>query len=133
MNKEKDEMVYSQYEDDFLQCSDSIEEVVEAALSDYDESQVSEMKTITIYKGTKKLQEFEQFFDVNSLLETINENAYESCGEAADDYLMHVTKEAKEDLNNLILSWANKHKLQPSFFMVEDIKEVEYDLKDWDF
>lgn len=128
----KDDILYSAYEDDWMSCDESPEEAAEFALSDYDEYQVSEMKTVTIYKGVKKQQNFEQFFDVDSMLERVNKNACETCGEIADDYLLHVSDVAKEELLQLITNWVDKHNLNPPFFMIEDIEEVEFNLKDLD-
>ncbi|UZV41324.1 hypothetical protein vBVpaMR16F_258 [Vibrio phage vB_VpaM_R16F] len=128
----KGEILYSVYEDDWLGCDESPEEIAELALSDYDQHQISQMETVTIYKGVTKQQVFEQFFDVDSMLERINENAYETCGECADDYLLHVSDAQKEELLQLITSWVNKHNLNPSFFMIEDIEEVEFNLRDLD-
>lgn len=128
----KDDILYSAYEDDWMSCDESPEEAAEFALSDYDEHQVSEMKTVTIYKGVKKQQNFEQFFDVSWLLERINENAYETCGEVADDYLMTLDKSIEDELTTLVKRWVVKHNLEPTFFMIEDIEEVEFNIEDLD-
>lgn len=59
----------------------------------------------------------------------IGEYVYEElCGEAAEDYLTDIPesleKELDESLRTVIEKWITKHKLEPSFFYVTDIKEI---------
>lgn len=124
----KEEILYSAIEDNWLDCSEDKEDAISYALSEYDDNQISEMKKVTIYKGVKKKQNFNQFLNVSQIIEYINEAAYESCGEVAEDYLAYLLQEVEDDLEKVINDWHTRHNLEPTFYMIEDIEPVEVDL-----
>lgn len=63
-------------------------------------------------------------FNVDDLLERIQEAAYENGGEFAEDYLDDVTKEHREELDDLIQNWFIKHKYLPSWYNIYEIDEI---------
>ncbi len=44
--------------------------------------------------------------------------------EWTEGYLEDVTKEQKEELNNLVLDWFNKNISKPSFFLIENVNKL---------
>lgn len=63
-------------------------------------------------------------FDVDELLERMQEAAYEDGGEFAEDYLDDVTKEHREELDELIQNWFIKHKYLPEWYNIYEIDEI---------
>lgn len=63
-------------------------------------------------------------FSVDDLLERVQEVAYEEGGECAEDYLDDVTKEDKEELDDLIQNWFVKHKYLPRWYNIYEIDEI---------
>ena len=70
----------------------------------------------------------------NNIIEMVAEQAYEECGEWSDDYLDNLPDNVVSDLEkrikSLMTDWANIHKLQPTFWIVENIKPVKVKLID---
>lgn len=64
-----------------------------------------------------------------SVIEEAQELAYDECGEVAQDWLDDVTPEQVEDLRESLrtawLSWLQKHKLEPTWFSVDNIESHE--------
>lgn len=120
-----DTILYNLSEDEWSFADESIEEVAQQALDDMTEDEFSELGYVTIYKGVQKTQHFKSYFKVEDLLENINEYAYNECDELAEDYLQALPQEVIDDLESSVCKWAVKHKLQPTWFMVEGIVEVK--------
>ena len=80
------------------------------------------------YVGTISSHVASEFVCVDSIIENIRDQADCNCGEWAEDWLMSVTDEQKQDLEALITGWFDKHGLQPTFYTVEDGEE--FDLKE---
>ena len=121
----KEEILYSAIEDNWFSCSEDKEDTISYALDEYDDNQISEMEKVTIYKGVKKKQSFNQFLNVSQILENINESACECCGEVAEDYLTYLPQEVEDDLEKVINDWHTRHNLEPTFYMIEDIEPIE--------
>lgn len=64
------------------------------------------------------------FFSVDSILEDMNCNACDNAGEVAENYLEEVTHVQKDELENLIIGWFEKHGLQPDFYGIENTEKV---------
>lgn len=61
------------------------------------------------------------------LIDDIMENAYEKVGDHSENYnkiLDAITKEQKQELNNLLANWFNDNIKQPDFYMVDNITEI---------
>lgn len=69
--------------------------------------------------------------DVDSVIEDIQEMAYDEIGELAEDYLDDATTEERleleEQLNDVFYKWQEKYNHKPTFYRVvsEEILEVE--------
>jgi hypothetical protein len=127
------ETYYSAYEDEWSYSERSIEEAAQMVLDEMDDIERRETKVITIYKGVKKPQNFDQFLCVDRLLEDMSESACEQIGDYAESYLSDVTESQKKELESLIVSWASRNNISPSWFMIEDIEEVKFTIPDdWD-
>lgn len=67
--------------------------------------------------------------DIGVVLEQLNEESCEQCGEYADDYLYHVSDEDKNELsdqlNAVFQAWAKKTDNEPTFFAVYNIEKIE--------
>jgi len=98
----------------------------ETAYHDYDEIVAimkDEGERDFIFMGNKIPQKHSYFLSVSCLIEDMQDRACE-LGEWAEGYLDDVTKEQKEELNNLVLDWFNKNITEPSFFLVENIEKI---------
>lgn len=103
----------------------SREEAVAAAwkpvigVSDYDMIETARIRTY-------EMADFADGHAENIIKQMICE-ADEIGGDAADDFLRHLTKKEKDDMEyvvrNSILHWAKHHGIAPHFFDVDDIQE----------
>lgn len=126
------EILYSHIEDDWSSADECIEEVATIHFADISAEESKDMTELTLFKGVKAPQNFDDFLCIDSLVEHVNERAYEECGEHAEGYLASVSADQKDELRKLICQWADKHELSPNFFMVEQIKEVKFSIpKEW--
>lgn len=66
--------------------------------------------------------------DTDSVLENIAENLQSEVVEVADDYLLDVTKEHQEELeeklNEVLFDWMKKNNYEPTFYTIEDVEEI---------
>lgn len=116
--------IYSRSEDEWNHC-ESIEEAAQEAYEYLTDEEREEVTEVTIYQGTPDHVSFSDFFCVDSLIERVQENAYDNYGEHASDYLDDVTEEQKEELKELVLVWSEKVKA-PRFYMVKNVKEIKH-------
>lgn len=65
-----------------------------------------------------------QLFDVDWMLDSMNERAQDEAGDAGEDYLCDVTKEQKEDLEKTLEKWFKKNGLEPTFFGIENEEKI---------
>lgn len=103
------EIVYSQDEEVFNY--DNKHEVIGAALADMDVHTIGDF--VSFYSGTKDPKSVPSDFvsenDVDSLFESWNERACDVAGEFASDYCWFVPKDVKDELETLLMAFANKH------------------------
>lgn len=118
-------ILYSQYEDNWSFADETLEEIAQQVLDDMSEAEFNELDYVTIYKGVQKPQSFTSYFSVDHLIESINERAYEECGDFAEDYLQKLPQDVIDDLEKIVCKWAERHDLEPTWFMVEDIVEIK--------
>lgn len=124
-----EEIYYNTCDYDWTHADESIEVVAENFLEELTLEELKTVKSITLYKGMKKAQKFEDFMCVDNILEQMHEWAYD-INEFAEDYLDDVTYEQKKELEKLIIGWADKHNISPSFFLIENVTEVEYEVSE---
>lgn len=121
-------ILYSTQEDDFSNGDESIEVVAQQLWEEFTLEEQQECDSMTLYKGRVLQPKLSDFFDVKIVLDEISSNAFDTCGEWSEDYLYDVTQEQEDELTSLITSWADKHNLNPKWFMVEDVEEVEFEI-----
>lgn len=76
---------------------------------------------------------FEPFVDIDCILERLEENAYEECGEAAESWYIsgrgdknaEAWDELQDGVNKLVLKYLEKIGEKPGFYRIEDIRVVE--------
>lgn len=65
----------------------------------------------------------------DSIIDMLQDAAYDAGGEFAESYLQGVTKEESEELTDVLTKafneWAARHKYEPDFYPVEDVKEYK--------
>jgi len=130
-----DEVIYySHVEDDFSNSSEDIEEAalnaLEYYLEYYGEEERETVEVLTLFKGLSVRQTFDKYLSVNSIIDEMQNLAFEYCGEYAEKYLDDVSEEQKKELENLIISWAERHGIEPDWCMVENIEEIKYKIPD---
>lgn len=124
-----DKKCYSTNNEDF--SHDCIEEAINDRLSD---EFLASGTVITIYEGDAVKQKAGNFakWDV---IDELSCSAGDECGEYADDW-PNCTKEQSDDLDERIAAvvnqWADDHGLQPNFYTVENVKEIQVELLDID-
>ena len=124
MNK----VLYSTHEDDFSNSEESLEDVAQQLWEEFTLEEQQECDSMILYKGKVVTPKFSDFLQGYFLLEEVSTLAYDTCGEWAIDYLKDVTDDKIKELDDLISSWVDKHNLNPKWFMVEDIGEVEFEI-----
>ena len=65
--------------------------------------------------------------DAESVLENLEEQAFEECGEACEDWIDYKTEDVKrlsEALTDCVNKWLEETKQKPNFYQVEDIETV---------
>lgn len=86
-----------------------------------------EQTGVTIYVG--QFQGFVPSVNVDTVLDEIAENASWVGGDYADDYLHHVPKDAREELeeelNSVLSEWIEKHQYHPTFYSIVNIETIE--------
>lgn len=73
-----------------------------------------------VYRGHVNHVDPISLIDADDIIEMLGERAYDTAGEAAEDY-PEVNDEAVTELNTLLAAWVTKH-CQPSFFTVTDVQ-----------
>lgn len=110
---------YSFDEENFIGPFDSVEEAIAQAREDCcgDHSEV--------YIGEDG--EFYPSVDGEWCMDMLRDQAGSECGEAADSYLDFVTKEAGDELTEMLTdafnAWAKKNGQEPCFYPVKNVKK----------
>lgn len=72
------------------------------------------------------------FFDVDDLIEQMQERAHDVGGEFAEDYLTDLTEEQIADLRRVVNTWLSSVNPQVNFFSVKQIQTFKVTQKDID-
>jgi hypothetical protein len=127
MEESMDKKCYSTNGEDF---NDS--EMDDAAQSVFDYVGAKAGDVRTIFEGTARKHLASDF--APDLIDTLSEQAYNDLGEYAEDWLEGVTKEERDDLDarikDVINSWADDNGHEPSFYSVDDSREIQVRLLD---
>ncbi|MDT2635497.1 hypothetical protein P7D52_07950 [Enterococcus dongliensis] len=64
-------------------------------------------------------------FCVDTLIENVQESAYDEGGEWADTYLDDVTKEDREELENLVFDWFIRNDYLPRWYTISSVEIIQ--------
>jgi|GEM_PF-977106 hypothetical protein len=107
---------------------DCFEDVCEKAF-DYEGVKVGD--TIKISRGIPVKTSISDHFDLSLMLDNMGEDAYESAGEYAE-YWPECTAQQYEqlerDICDVLTRWADKYNKHPTFYRVEDTKDIVVEL-----
>ena len=78
--------------------------------------------TVFVGEGIRPTQN--QFIISVDICEEMQNRAYDEFDEYSEGYLVEVTKEQEEELNNLIVDWFDKNVKKPNFYRIENAKEI---------
>lgn len=120
--------VYSLNDDDWSWADENPNEIIRQFLDGLESDELKDVQKVNMYEGELESKSFIDYLCVDSILERMQEWAYDDVGDFASDYLDDVTDEMKEELDVLICAWANKHDISPKFFHVGNVKEVSFDI-----
>lgn len=92
---------------------------------DYIAEQLKDDETrLTIFVGEGIRPTHKQFIILVDICEEMQNRAYDEFDEYSEGYLVEVTKEQEEELNNLIADWFDKNVKKPNFYHIENAKEI---------
>ena len=75
-------------------------------------------------KAETKVKDYVKIYTIESLLEQFDDWVYEDVGEVADRDFYNVSKEAKEELQEIIQAWVEKHVKLPYCKVQNVVKKV---------
>lgn len=111
------EKCYSLNDEDFFEWEELISRLEEEELGEGTE----------YFEGDKvdvKIGEYVDIHGIDLMLERFDDWVYEDIGEIADCDFYNVSKEAKEELQELIQTWAEKHVNLPYWRVQNVVKKV---------
>ncbi len=92
---------------------------------DYIAQELKDDKSIlTVFVGEAIQPTHKQFIVSVDICEEMQNRAYDEFDEYAEGYLVSVSKEQKEELNNLITDWFDKNVKKPNFYRIKNAKEI---------
>lgn len=111
---------------------DSVEEALADArgsLAKWPEPTDENLANHSVYIGEcEPLNELD-IVSATSVIEDMQQRAYEECGEVTEDWMDTVTEGQRTELENLIEGWVKKH-FPVEFWRVDDIHRYTLDGKD---
>jgi hypothetical protein len=114
-------------EENFKGEFDTIEEAIESAKIEAEESDYEIGDTVTLYTG-KNVYPFDVLADYDicyHLLERLDDVVYDAI-HFDDGEFLTLPEDKQKELNSLILSYLKEHATYPKYFTVENITECEY-------
>ncbi len=116
------EKCYSLNNEDF-----NYTEMEDALRDKFDDLDIKLGDVVTIYEGDAVLWKAGDFAD-GFPVDTLSNGSYDEAGEYADEW-PNCTKEQDQDLvqriKDVVNQWADDHGLQPTFYRVENVKEIQ--------
>lgn len=86
----------------------------------------------TVYVGDGRKPKMSEFCDANDVIELMQNRCYDIGGEYADGFMDDISVEEKQELNELLKNWMEKH-VAIDFYTVHDVREyvlTEEDLQE---
>jgi hypothetical protein len=129
---------YSSNEEDYkhTDIEDAIAEV-------FDDTEIKVGAVRLVWEGDAVTRKAGDYLPKRHLgvVEQLTDNAYEECGEYAENWLSKITVDQEQDLRdriaNAINAWADDHGLHPTFGTVENVRDIMVRLTsedgDWEY
>ena len=86
-----------------------------------------ENDTETIYVADKIEKTHSAYLNIDNLLESMADRAWDDANELAESYcdtLNKIDKDHKKNIEKLIIDYMNKHISQPSFYHVDNVRKI---------
>ena len=113
------EYVYSFNEDEFMDIDDLENEIEERNSED------ENIKVTHVYRGEKITQTNSMFVSGSRIVEEIADRADDEGGEWAESYREELEqKKHYKNIEKLVTDYLDENVGQPSFYLVENVKEV---------
>ena len=111
-----------EYEGPFDSYDEALQAAKDANLDEYHDDRYE-----VVYIG--ECIWYKPHVSADNVIEAIQDDAYDQAGDFAINYLDDVTKEHRNKLESLLTGifniWAKDYGYKPSFFTVENVKEVK--------
>ncbi len=104
---------WSTDEEQFHDQCNSVEEDIAAAIDYHGGLEIG----TTVHVGEVQQVATRQLVSADAIIEYMQVQAYDFSGEASEDYLASVTKEQQEELERLVIEWADRVE-KPGFWQV---------------
>jgi len=89
--------------------------------------EAKDLELTVIHEGESVQKEASKYLpDIELILDAMRESAWEDCGESSEDFCDSVSTEAKDELEALLIAWADKH-IEVNFYAVRNSREVGID------
>lgn len=120
--------IYNLTEEDWNDASEDVDEIVYQFLEDFTKEELLAVKSVFLYEGVPVKKYMSDYIDVDYILDMAENNACDEVGEFAEGWLDYVTTPQRDDLTEMITQWANKNHLQPRFYYMDEVKEIEVEV-----
>ena len=113
-------------------CGASIQDCMSQAREEIESDPVQYGECRTVFIGERVPFNIEANMNVEALLESLEESAYEFCGDAADGWDTYDPRkhaeidELRQAVATVVIGWLAKHDRSPRFCAIENV--AEYDL-----
>lgn len=121
--------LYSDDKDCWEFASEDIEDIIDGAIECSD----SECSEITVYKGCAKDLKFTDLYNADDIINAATDLYYEDAPDNIDSNVLckKIDNNVKSELNQLIQEWADKHKLNPCWCNIVDIKPIVVNVEEY--
>lgn len=79
--------------------------------------------TISLWEADKKEWKHSDFINIDSVINDMQVQAVDDCGEAAEEYLNEITEDQKKNLEKYIADWFDKN-AKLNFYGVENPRKI---------
>ena len=85
---------------------------------------------LVIYKGVKVSRKHNDYFNANSIIEDIQESAFNDVGDFAEGYLTELSLQDIKQLQYMLSKWLDKNAAQPLFYAVKNVTPIQITKED---
>lgn len=110
----------------FLTREDALEAGTEEYLDNHHFPPDNPVGCFTIFTGVQRKLRFSELFPHwGQVSDWLGDRAFDNAGEVSFEWPGPLPENAIIELNKLLDDWATRHRLQPTFFAVDDMKDHE--------